>query len=938
MKRITALFLGLSLILCTFVTSYAEYGTLSVDDLYEHGQAESDGEIFYEIGKNNIDSDIKFFMDLGLIEHYYPNESLKRAALKEFIKLSSGGDALYNKYFTDSDSEKKTLSFKEALISMMDLAGYTYFVKENGGTEADYYRIASRYGFLDGVDYNAAKKKLTAEQFLKLAYNTLTVSLVSFNGSSYKIEKGSTLLNSFLKLTEVKGVVKANSYTALNGLGGAGDNKIRIEQTDYEIKNIKNSDEYLGFYVIAYVDRDNKIVSLSVDKTRNKMMDFDNSSDLVGSSSKQKFIYYDDKDKKKTLSIDRYADLIYNYAPVTSYSSDFYQIENGTIKLIDNDGDGSYDVVLKKEYTSFKPLSKSNYEYTLADRLGNVYDINELLGEEKYHGIRDVNGNPLTYDDIKVSGNISVLTKKDSNVVTEIIVYDDIRYEGEYSNYYADKEEYKIGDKTFKMSNIYSLLNNGKFPFEFGSNVLVYLDPLGRIIDVETSSVQYKYAWIIGMKKEGFGDLKIKMFTQDDKMVICKTADRINLDGVKADAEQMMSKSKLYKDDKVKEQLIKYRLNKEDEIVDIQTADESNMGVGAHKNIGDSSFQKNLNHYDYYIENGNTGGGKYSLYNTGGKIFASKYLFSATDTYLFYIPSQYYRDLYGDELFSVSRTMPGGYGRFSLNLYDVSSDMVVGAAVKVSGDLKNEYIHDAAGATMVQEASTIYDEYSEQAIPSVFVENLSSTYSVNWMQYPLDDMGTNVLNASWDSDANLFKKYTKANYDLDLTAWENVKTMADLKPGMIVKPGPFRRDYITAFRTYFVYDETKSFDDQMFEYASDVDSDMYDETTNVLKPRGTYDTGGNHHGVTEDRFCGEYLCAFGKVIQKTKNGMIFNAKKGAPYEWNRIVEVTSDKIVTFVDTTRNKIVKGTFAEIQAGDYLFLDMTESTLRGIAVYRK
>ena len=50
------------------------------------------------------------------------------------------------------------------------------------------------------------------------------------------------------------------------------------------------------------------------------------------------------------------------------------------------------------------------------------------------------------------------------------------------------------------------------------------------------------------------------------------------------------------------------------------------------------------------------------------------------------------------------------------------------------------------------------------------------------------------------------------------------------------------------------------------------------------------------------------------------------------------MEVTSDKIVTFVDTTRNKIVKGTFAEIQAGDYLFLDMTESTLRGIAVYRK
>ncbi|MBD9010639.1 MAG: hypothetical protein EGR16_09955 [Clostridiales bacterium] len=938
MKKLTALFLTLSLTLCTFITSYAEYGALSVDDIYEHGQAESDGEIYYEIGKNNIDSDVKFFMDLGLVEVYYPNESIKRAVLKEFIKLSSGGDAFYNKYFTDSDSEKKTLSFKEALIAMMDLTGYAYFVKGNGGNEADYYRIASRYGFLDGVDINAAKKKLTAEQFLKMAYNTLNVSLVSFNGSSYKIEKGSTLLNSFLKLTEVKGVVKANSYTALNGLGGVGDDKIRIEQTDYEVKNIKDIDEYLGFYVIAYADKDNKIVSLSVDKTRNKMMDFDNSSDLAESSSKQSFVYYDDKDKKKSLSIDRYADLIYNYAPVTSYSSDFYQIENGTIKLIDNDGDGSYDVVLKKEYTSFKPLSKSEYEYTITDRLGNVYDTQELLKEDKYHGIRDINGNPLTYDDIKMSGNISVLTKKDSNVVTEIIVYDDIKYEGDYSNYSADKEELKIGEKTFKMSKIYSLLNNNKFPFELGSNVLVYLDPLGRIIDAETSSVQYKYAWIIGMKKEGFGDVKIKMFTQDDKMVICGTADRINLNGTKIDAEQLLSKTEIYKNDKVREQLIKYRLNKDGYLADIRTADESNMGVGVHKRVGDSTFQKNLNHYDYYIENGNTGGGIYSLYNTGGTTFASKYLFSNTDTYLFSIPNQYYRDKYGDECFSVQRSLPSSRGRYTFNLYDVDSNMVVGAGVKESGGIKNDYIYDPMGSAIVREVSSIYDKSAEQVVTNVFVENITGTYTTNWTQYPLDDMGTNVFNDSWNSDVKSFKKYTKANYNLDVKAWEDVKTMADLKPGMIVKPGSKTNNYVTAFRTYFVYDETKDFDDQMYEYASEFDATMYDEVTNLLKPRGTYSTGSNYYGVTEDRFYGKYLCAFGKVVEKTKNGMIFNAKKGAPAEWNRLITTTSDRGVTFVDVNRNKISKGTFAEVQAGDYLFVDMSENTLYGIAVYRK
>ena len=60
MKRLTSLFLLLSLIVSIPLVSYAEYGTLSVDDLYEFGQEEADGEIFYEIGKNNISSEVAY--------------------------------------------------------------------------------------------------------------------------------------------------------------------------------------------------------------------------------------------------------------------------------------------------------------------------------------------------------------------------------------------------------------------------------------------------------------------------------------------------------------------------------------------------------------------------------------------------------------------------------------------------------------------------------------------------------------------------------------------------------------------------------------------------------------------------------------------------------------------------------------------------------------
>lgn len=94
-----------------------------------------------------------------------------------------------------------------------------------------------------------------------------------------------------------------------------------------------------------------RLSPLSVDENGNKMMDFDNSSELEESSSKQNFIYYENN-KKKTLTVDRYADLIYNYSPVTAFSSDFYTLENGTIKLIVTMATGSYDDCYQKEYTS----------------------------------------------------------------------------------------------------------------------------------------------------------------------------------------------------------------------------------------------------------------------------------------------------------------------------------------------------------------------------------------------------------------------------------------------------------------------------------------------------------------------------------------------------------------------------------------------------------
>lgn len=79
-------------------------------DLYVNGSREAAGEIFYEPGKNTVNSKVKFFMDLGLIDHYYPDMALSRNALKKFMKIVYGYDGAFEKYFPETDSEKKPLT------------------------------------------------------------------------------------------------------------------------------------------------------------------------------------------------------------------------------------------------------------------------------------------------------------------------------------------------------------------------------------------------------------------------------------------------------------------------------------------------------------------------------------------------------------------------------------------------------------------------------------------------------------------------------------------------------------------------------------------------------------------------------------------------------------------------------------------------------------
>lgn len=149
-KKIISFTVSFILILSALnVTGYAktivqDHELETAANIYEHGFEEYKGEVYYKIGENNINSRVKLFMDMGIIDSYYPDASLKRTVLKKLINYLYGSDVLYDKYFGDGANEQKTLTFNEALYAFLDMTGFTRIAEMDGNKMETYINVANK--------------------------------------------------------------------------------------------------------------------------------------------------------------------------------------------------------------------------------------------------------------------------------------------------------------------------------------------------------------------------------------------------------------------------------------------------------------------------------------------------------------------------------------------------------------------------------------------------------------------------------------------------------------------------------------------------------------------------------------------------------------------------------------------------------------------------
>lgn len=448
------------------------------------------------------------------------------------------------------------VSYEQAVKILVSALGYDQPAKEKGGYPEGYIAVATRAELLKGVKVEN-KAALTHKSVVQMVYNALETDL--FDGTYYysdgdhmsQIQEGTTLLKDRLDVKTVRGTVTQNDITGIGSVSSLSENLVMINGEVYSVGDTAIAD-YLGYNVKVYYKDDpiKEIIYFSHTEKYNNVLSIGEKEDLNISYSGGTFTFnYTDENGKKQ-KITSSGSCIYNGVYTdkiqTADTSDVDVMadiagKSLAVKLIDNNYDNNYEVIILDAYEAFlvNNSSASNERlryYTFgADRTMNLTEINISDDNDVEYTVYDADGNRTTLDIIEPKDTVSIyrdlsqkrytLRVSKKKITGEILEMSD---DGEYTLRVEDDSIVTSeGDKpTFEAA--YTV---GKtFPkalLRLGLYTTFYLDTEGNIAAYEMgNSLDGSYGLILDYD-EVYRYPQFKILTSDGTTVILDAEKKI---------------------------------------------------------------------------------------------------------------------------------------------------------------------------------------------------------------------------------------------------------------------------------------------------------------------------------------------------------------------------------------------------------------------------
>lgn len=598
---------------------------------------------------------IEFISDLGLVSgEIKANEPAQRSALAELAVLSvgSGIQSPADTQFDDVKSDDPrsgyilaakekglmvgysdgifepngSVSFEQLAVVMTRMTGYDEIAEIAGGTVGAYMQAANKAGLLKGLSV----KDSSAVTFGELAYameraldiEIMDVSGITSDKTVYDIKTGKTLLTSALNMTEVKGQMTADYFTGLAGASNLEKNQVEIGRKVYTSTKEDISD-YLGRNVTAYVNADG--IVKAVKKTEYENSEIIILSNNIESVSKGTVNYKDGKGniRKANYRTDGY--LIYNGGAKLAWSeADLRGVNNGRIRMLDTDNNGSYDVIFADQYTDMIINNVSLVDETVYFKPGSALlsiDISEK--SDLRYELRGADGEKITIKDVTKGFLLSVAMSADGRVCRLVVS----------KNYIVgvctgiDADSIMIGEEEYPLSGVLSksgavsLKSEGTFYINFLGNAAVF-----------DHDIMYNYGYLrrIGHKSGLSTEMAFELLTAEGTLQTFYLADKVKMNEASAriDTSDLVGNSLLFKGAETIPQLITYNLNSEGKINRFSTAADGASMTYAQKN---TIFSRDA----VFAGGGSDTSTRYIGNNW--KMFAGRYLLDE-NTKIFFIP------------------------------------------------------------------------------------------------------------------------------------------------------------------------------------------------------------------------------------------------------------------------------------------------------------
>ena len=371
---------------------------------------------------------------------------------------------------------------------------------------------------------------------------------------------------------KLEGIVDKNRFTSLKNIEGTGHNLISVGGTLLQTGDA-SFDSLLGYDVVAYYKNKRSSDYLSALYVRNsgRSSEITVDSDNIIDYSSNKLSYQLEGEKEKSKYIGSGTNIIYNGKALTDYTSYSEKIlipQQGSIKFVDGDLDGSYETVFVNSIETVVVSSVDYEQKIIYNKLKNPKSVKLedgmffITGEDgltsELTGISA--GSVIDVErTLKTQGEqLTVITRSNSSVTGVVTVHN------------TAEKQIIVNDKVYEYSDLFDTSC-----IALGTTITFYINTRGKIAYAIRGS-ELTYAYLVDIAYDGFG-VGEKIWLYDlwnEEFIEFNFANNVKVNKVSVKKDKIAGCTAIYNSsaNKTLSQLIKYKINGSGDVCEILTA------------------------------------------------------------------------------------------------------------------------------------------------------------------------------------------------------------------------------------------------------------------------------------------------------------------------------------------------------------------------------